>query len=116
MKPSTELLIADAKQSAGTPQKQFTRDELEKHDREDVCWIVVDGKVCGFESSLRVDGIIPADRLKCTMQRVYWNGILAAKLLYLATGTRSIKIRATSLLVFMMVMLTRNLEARSYAI
>ncbi|KAH7066591.1 hypothetical protein BKA63DRAFT_495511 [Paraphoma chrysanthemicola] len=45
MKPSVENQIASAKQDAGAPEKQFTRQEIEKHDREDDCWIVVDGKV-----------------------------------------------------------------------
>ena len=46
MKLSTELLIADAEQSIHTPQKQFTREKVEKHDNEGDCWIVVDEKVC----------------------------------------------------------------------
>ena len=45
LKESTEIQISDAKQDAGAPQKQFTRGEIEKHDKEDDCWIVVDGKV-----------------------------------------------------------------------
>lgn len=52
LKPSTELLIADAKQNAGAPQKQFTREEIEKHDKESDCWIVVDGKVHDVTSVL----------------------------------------------------------------
>ena len=52
MKPSTEILIADAKQEAGAPQKQFTREEIEKHDEESDCWIVVDGKVYDATSVL----------------------------------------------------------------
>lgn len=43
MKPSVEMQIADAKQAGNTPQKQFTREEIEKHDSEQSCWIVVDG-------------------------------------------------------------------------
>lgn len=45
MKPSTENQIASAKQEAGAPSKQFTREEIEKHDNAKDCWIVVDGKV-----------------------------------------------------------------------
>lgn len=37
MQPSIELQIADAKQAAATPSKQFTREEIEKHDGEDDC-------------------------------------------------------------------------------
>jgi nitrate reductase (NAD(P)H) len=52
MKPSVENQIAAVKQEAGTPQKQFTRQEIEKHDNEDDCWIVVDGKVYDASSVL----------------------------------------------------------------
>lgn len=52
MKPSIENRIAEAKQEAGTPQTQFTREEIEKHDKEDDCWLVVDGKVCDATSVL----------------------------------------------------------------
>ena len=52
MKPSTEIQIADAKQDAGTPQKQFTREEIERHDKEDDCWILIDGKVYDVTSVL----------------------------------------------------------------
>ncbi|KAK5674261.1 hypothetical protein LTS10_012999 [Elasticomyces elasticus] len=45
--PSEENKIANAKQEGGTPQKQFTRQEIGKHDREDYCWIVVGGKPGG---------------------------------------------------------------------
>ncbi|CRK27704.1 hypothetical protein BN1708_014926 [Verticillium longisporum] len=45
MQPSVVNQIELAKREAGTPQKQFTREEIEKHDSEDDCWIVVDGKV-----------------------------------------------------------------------
>ena len=36
MKPSTENQIATAKQEAGAPSKQFTREEIEKHDSDRV--------------------------------------------------------------------------------
>ncbi|GAB1318017.1 hypothetical protein MFIFM68171_08227 [Madurella fahalii] len=52
MKPSQEAKLAQAKQEGGTPRKQFTREEIEKHDREDDCWIVVDNKVYDVTSVL----------------------------------------------------------------
>jgi len=52
MKPSVENQIAAVKQEAGTPQKQFTREEVEKHDSADDCWLVVDGKVYDATSVL----------------------------------------------------------------
>ena len=52
LKPSVENQVEAAKQQAGTPQKQFTRQEVEKHDKEDDCWIVVDGKVYDATSVL----------------------------------------------------------------
>jgi nitrate reductase (NAD(P)H) len=53
MKPSVENQIASAKQEAGAPQKQFTRQEIEKHDKENDCWIVVDSKVYDATSVLK---------------------------------------------------------------
>ena len=52
MQPSVENQIATTKQQAGTPQKQFTREEIEKHDNEKDCWLVVDGKVYDATSVL----------------------------------------------------------------
>ncbi|TKA71910.1 hypothetical protein B0A55_07200 [Friedmanniomyces simplex] len=52
MQPSEENKIASAKQEAGAPEKQFTRQEIEKHDKEDDCWIVVGGKVYDATSVL----------------------------------------------------------------
>lgn len=52
MQPSEELRIAQAKQEAATPQKQFTREEIEKHDKEDDCWLVIDNKVYDVTSVL----------------------------------------------------------------
>ena len=48
MKPSTEQQIADAKQPGNTLEKQFTREEIEKHDNDESSWMVVDGKVKRF--------------------------------------------------------------------
>ncbi|KFA77101.1 hypothetical protein S40288_09733 [Stachybotrys chartarum IBT 40288] len=45
MKPSIENQMEAAKREANTPQKQFTREEIEQHDTEKDCWIVVDGMV-----------------------------------------------------------------------
>ncbi|EMT66945.1 Nitrate reductase [NADH] 1 [Fusarium odoratissimum] len=52
MKPSVENKIAEAKQEAGAPQKEFTREEIEKHNTQDDCWLVVDGKVYDATSVL----------------------------------------------------------------
>lgn len=52
VQPSADEKIASAKQSSSTPQKQFTREEIEKHDKEDDCWIVVDGNVYDATSVL----------------------------------------------------------------
>jgi len=52
MKPSVENQIASIKQSAGTPQKQFTREEIEKHDNKQDCWLVIDNKVYDATSVL----------------------------------------------------------------
>jgi nitrate reductase (NAD(P)H) len=52
MQRSVESQIADAKQNAGAPEKQFTRQEIEKHDKEKDCWLVVDGKVYDATSVL----------------------------------------------------------------
>ncbi|KAI5201802.1 hypothetical protein E4T39_05045 [Aureobasidium subglaciale] len=52
VEPSTDEKIASAKQSSDTPQKQFTREEIEKHNSEDDCWIVVDGNVYDATSVL----------------------------------------------------------------
>lgn len=52
MKPSVENQIEQAKQQAGTPSKQFTREEIEKHSSQGDCWIIVDGKVYDATSVL----------------------------------------------------------------
>lgn len=45
MKAPTENQIDSIKHEAKSPQKQFTREEIEKHDKENDCWIVINGKV-----------------------------------------------------------------------
>ncbi|KOS23414.1 Nitrate reductase 1 [Escovopsis weberi] len=52
MKPSVENMLASVKNEAGTSKKQFTRAEIEKHDKKDDCWIVVDGNVYDATSVL----------------------------------------------------------------
>jgi nitrate reductase (NAD(P)H) len=52
MKPSVENQMAEVKQQAGAPQKEFTREEIEKHNTQDDCWLVVDGKVYDATSVL----------------------------------------------------------------
>jgi len=52
MQPSTEIKLRNAQQSSGTPTKQFTREEIEKHDNEKDCWIVINGNVYDATSVL----------------------------------------------------------------
>lgn len=52
MKPSTQEQIVMAKQDTGAPKKQFTREEIEKHNHDDDCWIVVNGRVYDATSVL----------------------------------------------------------------
>lgn len=52
LKESTELQISNAKQAAGGPQKQFTREEIEKHNKDSDCWIAVNDKVYDATSVL----------------------------------------------------------------
>ncbi|RYP90968.1 hypothetical protein DL770_002884 [Monosporascus sp. CRB-9-2] len=52
MKPSMKNQIEHVKQQAGRPQKQFTRQEVERHDNEQDCWIAVDSKVYDATSVL----------------------------------------------------------------
>ena len=52
MKPSVENQFKTVKQKASTPQKQFTREEIEKHDTEKDCWLVVDNAVYDATSVL----------------------------------------------------------------
>lgn len=52
MKLSEAEKINEAKQAAGAPERQFTREEIEKHCHDQDCWIVVDGKVYDATSVL----------------------------------------------------------------
>ncbi|KAL0264936.1 hypothetical protein SLS55_000890 [Diplodia seriata] len=52
MKPSTGIDVENARHQVTAPQKQFTREEIELHDREEDCWIVVDGRVYDVTSVL----------------------------------------------------------------
>lgn len=52
MKPSVENRMEQARRSAAAPQKQFTREEIEKHSNENDCWIVVNDKVYDATSVL----------------------------------------------------------------
>ncbi|CCC12775.1 unnamed protein product [Sordaria macrospora k-hell] len=45
MKPSMEVLMQEAKQQGSAPEKQFTREEIEKHNKLEDCWLVIDNKV-----------------------------------------------------------------------
>jgi nitrate reductase (NAD(P)H) len=53
MRPSIEDEMERVKREASTPHKEFTRREIEKHNHDDDCWIVVDGKVYDATSVLR---------------------------------------------------------------
>ncbi|KAK4174295.1 nitrate reductase [NADH] [Triangularia setosa] len=53
IQPSEEVKLAEAKQDVGIPEKRFTREEIEKHDKGHDCWIVVDNKVYDATSVLR---------------------------------------------------------------
>ena len=52
MKPSTENQLEDVRHEAAAPKKRFTREEIEKHNSEKDCWIVVNGKVYDATSVL----------------------------------------------------------------
>lgn len=52
MQPSTENRIEAIKHEASSPEKQFTREEIEKHNTENDCWLVINGKVYDATSVL----------------------------------------------------------------
>lgn len=52
MEASTEVKLQAAKQETGLPDKQFTRQEVEKHSSEKDCWIVINNKVFDATSVL----------------------------------------------------------------
>ncbi|KAK9413357.1 hypothetical protein SUNI508_02556 [Seiridium unicorne] len=52
MKPSTINQLAAAKQTSGVPDKQFTRQEIEKHSSKDDCWLVINNTVYDATSVL----------------------------------------------------------------
>jgi len=52
MKPSTENQLSAAKQDSGVPDKQFTRQEIEKHNKKDDCWLIINDNVYDTTSVL----------------------------------------------------------------
>ena len=52
MQPSTENRIETIKHEAPSPQKEFTREEIERYNTERDCWIVINGKVYDATSVL----------------------------------------------------------------
>lgn len=52
MKPSSGDPLEDQEHEGSVPDKQFTRQEIEKHNKEDDCWIVINGKVYDSTSVL----------------------------------------------------------------
>lgn len=52
MKQPPEQKIEQVRREAAAPEKQFTRQEIEKHHTEDDCWIVVGGNVYDATSVL----------------------------------------------------------------
>ncbi|KAL4941748.1 hypothetical protein BDV06DRAFT_175761 [Aspergillus oleicola] len=52
MKESTEEQMKEIERKASAPEKEFTRQEIEKHGSDDDCWIVVNGNVYDVTSVL----------------------------------------------------------------
>ena len=52
MRPSTENQLAVTTQNSGTPDKQFTRQEIEKHNEKDDAWLVINNNVYDVTSVL----------------------------------------------------------------
>lgn len=53
MKQSEEERIKKIRRKVSAPEKQFTRQEIEKHHNENDCWIVINGNVYDATSVLR---------------------------------------------------------------
>lgn len=88
MKPSAENQIQAAEQQARTPPKQYTRQETEKHDSKNDCWLVIDNT--------------------SMMQYPFFPGILAAKRLCSVMQVGSIREGRKSFPLCMMDMRTRS--------
>lgn len=52
IEPSTEVQLQAAKADTGVPDKEFTRQEVEKHSSNGDCWIVINDKVFDATSVL----------------------------------------------------------------
>jgi nitrate reductase (NAD(P)H) len=52
MKPSVDNQVQAAKQDSGIPQKQFTRQEVEKHASQDDAWLFIEDKAHDVTSVL----------------------------------------------------------------
>ncbi|WEW59680.1 nitrate reductase [Emydomyces testavorans] len=52
LQPSAEVQIETIKHEVPGPKREFTREEIEKHNSEDDCWIVINGKVYDATSVL----------------------------------------------------------------
>ncbi|KAJ5815359.1 hypothetical protein N7474_007136 [Penicillium riverlandense] len=52
VQPSVENRMEDLKQQVSSPQKQFTRQEIENHNTDGDCWIVINDKVYDATSVL----------------------------------------------------------------
>ncbi|KAK5188631.1 hypothetical protein LTS03_011914, partial [Exophiala xenobiotica] len=55
MKSSTENQLTAAKQTSGVPDKQFTREEVEKHSTKNGAWLVINSTVHDVTSVLSWD-------------------------------------------------------------
>lgn len=45
--------MAQKLQKSSAPDKQFTKEEIEKHNKEDDCWLVIDNTVYDVTSVLK---------------------------------------------------------------
>lgn len=87
MQLSESEKINEAKQAAGAPEKQFTREEIEKHNKDDDCWIVVDGKVYDATSVL---GWHPGGRAAVTVRTLFFSSFVCEELLRHLLKTRQV--------------------------